>query len=699
MLENLGRESRGEAIANLEGSAVPSPLADSPQQNQILAALAPAELARLEVDLELVALQADQVLWEAGTPAQYAYFPTTATVSQVFTSQDGMEVELALSGSEGLAGLSLVLGDATAAYRAAVCHAGQAYRLRAEVMSWELNQGGSLQRLCLRYFQVLMMQMAQIMVCSRTHGVDQQLCRWLLLNLDHLSGTQLTGTQEQIADRLGMRRTTVSEAAGKLQAAGLIRYSRGRITVLDRAGLEAQACDCYRALKREQQRHLAPPPAVRARTGERVRPNPETLRQRAETHRREALPALLASSVDSARLVHELEVHQVEYAMQVEELKLAYDEADALRNRYADLYDFAPVGFFTLDPAGTIIDVNLAGAILLGIKRSQKRRQRFTLVVRPEQGPLFKHFLDDVLRTRALQVREFTLAPTAVRPEAFVRIEAVSDEDGQECRMVVVDLSKERRAEQALREQVQYQRALLDNFPFMVWLKDSESRFLAVNTPLARNFGFTSTADLVGKTDFDITTRELAEAYRADDRAVLRSGESKLVEEPIESQGEIRWFETYKSPIVINGERVGTVGFARDITARHAAQAAMERSEGQFRSFIERLPLGVAIIRDGLLKFLNAEAANMVGYAPGECLERSFLFLIHEADRPRVQNFYEQRMGGGGAPQGGDVRLVSKAGRAVDCRVHASIVDWEGRPAVMAVVAEVLDHKRGEAPD
>lgn len=670
---------------------------DGPQQNLILAALAPGELARLAVDLEPVALQADEVLWEAGTPLQYAYFPTTGVVSQVFTSEEGMEIEVALGARDGLVGVSLVLGDATAAYRAIVCNAGQAYRLRAEVLRWELDQGGGLQRLCLRYAQSLMIRMAQTMVCGRTHSVDQQLCRWLLVNLDYLASSQLARTQEQMADRLGLRRTAISEAAGRLQAVGLIRYSRGRITVLDRAGLEAQACHCYGALKREQQRLLAPLPAVRTKVDERARPNPETLRQRAEIHRRETCPVFFARSVESARLVHELEVHQVECAMQIEELRLAYDEADALRKRYADLYDFAPVGFFTLDPAGTILDLNLAGAILLGIKRSQVSRQRFTAAVRPEQVPLFKHFLDDVLRTRALQVCEFALVPTAVRPEAFVRIEAVSDEDGQECRMVVMDLSKEKRAEQALQEQDQYQRALLDNFPFLVWLKDSESRFLAVNTPFAHNYGFAAAADLVGSTDFDTTTRELAERYRADDRTVLHSGESKLVEEPIESQGEIRWFETYKSPIVINGEGVGTVGFARDITVRHAAQAALERSEWQFRSFIERLPLGVAIVRDGLLKFFNAEAANMLGYASDECLERSFLSLIHEADLPRMQNFYEQQMRGAGEPQGSDVRLVSKAGRAVDCRVYASIVDWEGQPAVMAVVEDFSDYKRMEA--
>lgn len=670
---------------------------DGLQQNLILTALAPAELARLGVDLEPVTLQADQVLWEAGTPLHHVYFPTTAVVSQLFTSEDGIEIEVALGAYDGLVGVALVLGDAASAYRAVVCNAGRAYRLRAEVLRWELDRGGRLQRHCLRYAQSLMTRIAQTMVCGRIHSVDQQLCRWLLVNLDCMASARLARTQEQIADRLGVRRSGISEAAGRLQAAGLIRYSRGHLSVLDRAGLEACACSCYAVLKREQQRLLVPLPMVRARAVQRDRPNPETLRQRAEIHRRETCPAILKSSLESARVVHELEVYQIECAMQIEELRLAYDEADALQKRYADLYDFAPVGFFTLDPAGAILDINLAGAILLGIKRSQMSRRRFSGSVMPEQRPRFQNFLDDVLRTRSLQVCELTLAATAVRPEAIIRIEAVSDEDGRECRMVVMDLTKERRIEQALRITEHYQRALIDNFPFPVWLKDSNSRFLAVNSPLARNFGFASPADLVGKTDFDITSRELAEAYRADDQIVLRSGESKLVEESMESQGESRWFETYKSPIVIEGERIGTVGFARDITARHITQANLERSERQFRSFIERLPLSVVIIRDGLVKYVNAEATDMFGYPPDECLGRSFLCLIHEMDLPQMQNFYEQQMRGAGEPQGSDVRLVSKAGKIMDCRLYASMVDWAGQLAVMAVVEDVSDYKRMES--
>jgi CRP-like cAMP-binding protein len=282
-----------------------SALSGSPKQNQILAALAPAELARLEPSLELVPLPANQVLWEAGTALQYVYFPTAGLVSQSYTSEEGVEAEVALIGSDGLVGVSLVAGNDSAAYRAVVCGAGQAYRFSAEAMRWELAQEGGLQRLCLRYFQALMVQMAQVTVCSRTHSVEQQLCRWLLFSFDHLHGDELNRTQERIGDLLGLCRTSISDAASRLQAAGLIHYTRGHISILDRAGLEAQVCGCYHALKREQERVLEPPPEVSVMAGEPTRPNPATLRQRAEAHRRTIHPPASASVADAVRRAQE----------------------------------------------------------------------------------------------------------------------------------------------------------------------------------------------------------------------------------------------------------------------------------------------------------------------------------------------------------------------------------------------------------
>lgn len=540
-----------------------------------------------------------------------------------------------------------------------------------------------------------MTQIAQSVVCNRHHSIDQQLCRWLLLSLDRVADNQLDITQERIAHMLGVRREGVTEAAGQLQAAGLIHYSRGHITVLDRPGLEARTCECYAAVKAEQARLYQMAPEVRVKT--RARPYPATLRRRAEARMNETAPSIPGAYLDDARLVHELQVHQIELEMQQEELMAAYDEADALREHYADIYDFAPVGYFTLDPAGTIIDLNLAGAILLGIKRSQKNRYRFAASVTPDCLATFNGYLDDVLTKKTKMRCEISLLPTIHRSEARVRMEAVSDENGGECRMVVIDISSEALAEKALFEREQYQRALLDNFPFNVWLKDAQGHFLAVNTPLVKVLGWPSIEALVGKTDFDLYPRSQAESYLADDQAVIESGKSKYVEQNMELNGENRWLEVYKSAISINGQAVGTVGFARDITERHLMQQALVDSERQLRYVMDNLPLSVTIAQDGILMYINPKTAELIGYSAEECVGRSFLPLIFEADRPKAAADHEQRMRGDKAARDLEVRLVSKTGRVIDCQCHFSLVNWDNRPASLGVIEDVTEQNRIKA--
>jgi CRP-like cAMP-binding protein len=423
---------------------MPSSIPDSPRQNRILAALSPEEYARLADDLELVSLPEGQTLFESGDSLVFVYFPTTCIFSLISTTENGSSAELAMTGNDGLVGIPLVLGGETTNYKVTVQSAGSAYRLRAEVMCWELDQGGSLRRLALCYTQALMTQMAQSVVCNRHHSVDQQLCRWLLLSLDQMSGNQLHVTQEGISNMLGVRREAVTEAAGKLQAAGLIQYRRGNITVTDRPGLEGRVCECYGVVKAEYERlfHLL---EILPSRQQRARPNPATLRQRAETRLLQAqsvAPSAPVSQWDTARLLHELQVHQIELEMHNEELRNAYDEADTLREKYADIYDFAPVGYFTLDAQGTILQINLAGAILLGIKRSQMGRSRFAASVKPESLPEFNAFLEDVLSGKARKQCEIRLMATEQRPGALVRIEAVVDEGGRECRMVVMDITR-----------------------------------------------------------------------------------------------------------------------------------------------------------------------------------------------------------------------------------------------------------------
>lgn len=242
---------------------MPSTSICNPKQNRILGALPANDFARINDDLELVQLELGHVLYESGDSLSYIYFPVTCLASLIFTTRKGATAELAIVGNDGLVGTPAVLGGDTTTHRVVVQSAGAAYRARVEVIRWELDQGGEFQHLALRFTQALMTQMAQSIVCNRHHSVDQQLCRWLLLSLDRLPGNQLDMTQELIANMLGVRREGVSQAATSLQQAGLIAYRRGQITVLDRAGLEVRACECYAVVRNEYDR-LLPAAAIAA---------------------------------------------------------------------------------------------------------------------------------------------------------------------------------------------------------------------------------------------------------------------------------------------------------------------------------------------------------------------------------------------------------------------------------------------------
>ncbi|NTV70277.1 MAG: helix-turn-helix domain-containing protein [Azonexaceae bacterium] len=418
---------------------MPSELIYNPKQNRILGALATNDYSRLQDDLDLIHLELGQVLYESGDTFGYIYFPITCIVSLIFTTKKGGTAELAITGNDGLVGIPLVLGGDTTTHQVVVQSAGVAYRLKVEVVRWELDQGGELQHLALRYTQALMTQMAQSIVCNRFHAVEQQLCRWLLFSLDLLPGNQLNMTQELIANMLGVRREAITEAAGKLQAAGLIEYSRGHITVLDRPGLEERSCECYAAVRSEYDRIFRLKSDVRGPS--RPRPNPANVRHRAEARLLQSPHPEPKTAWDNAQLVHELQVHQIELEMSNEELRHAYEESDNLRERYADIYDFAPVGYLTLDALGVIIDMNLAGAVLLGAKGSQKGRHRFAAFLESNHADKFNHFVDEVINSKKKLHCESVLAANAHRPATNIRIEAVPDADARECRMVVIDTS------------------------------------------------------------------------------------------------------------------------------------------------------------------------------------------------------------------------------------------------------------------
>ena len=228
----------------------------NPHQNYLLTVLPADEYARLFPYLELVFLPLGTVLYEPGVQLRHAYFPTTAIVSLLYVMENGASAEIAVIGNEGVVGISLFMGGETTTNRAVVQSAGHAYRLKRQLLKDEFEHVVPMQHLLLRYTQALLTQMAQTAVCNRHHSLDQQLCRWLLLSLDRLPLNELVMTQELIANMLGVRREGVTEAAGNLQRAGLIKYHRGHITVLDRAGLEARACECYAVVKQEFDRLL-----------------------------------------------------------------------------------------------------------------------------------------------------------------------------------------------------------------------------------------------------------------------------------------------------------------------------------------------------------------------------------------------------------------------------------------------------------
>jgi len=235
-----------------------------PQQNQLLAALSPAEQKRLYPHLRLVPMSLGKVLYESGDLLRHVYFPTNSIVSLLYVLADGASAEISVVGNDGLIGIALFMGGETTPSRAIVQSAGHAYRLIGQRLKDEFHRNGEMHLLLLRYTQALITQMAQTAVCNRHHSVDQQLCRWLLLSLDRLSTNRLTMTQELVANMLGVRREGVTEAAGKLQKLGVIEYRRGQITVLDRRELEQLCCECYGVVKKESDRLLSHQP----------RPNP-----------------------------------------------------------------------------------------------------------------------------------------------------------------------------------------------------------------------------------------------------------------------------------------------------------------------------------------------------------------------------------------------------------------------------------------
>jgi len=244
-------------LREADASTTAMPTVHSPNQNHLLAALPAVDFERLVAHLELVPLPLGEILYEPGARMRHAYFPTTAIVSLHYVMESGASAETAGVGNEGIVGVSLFMGGDTTPSSAVVQTGGHAYRLESRLLKEEFSRGGSLQGLLLRYTQALITQMTQTAACNRHHSIEQQLCRWLLLTLDRVSSRELIMTQELVASMLGVRRGGITEAAGNLQRAGVIKLRRGHISVVDRSGLETRACECYAVVKKELSRLLS----------------------------------------------------------------------------------------------------------------------------------------------------------------------------------------------------------------------------------------------------------------------------------------------------------------------------------------------------------------------------------------------------------------------------------------------------------
>ncbi len=417
------------------------PLIEGARRNKILASIPLSHYVRLADHLKPVDLSAGQVIFESGENLEFAYFPTTCTASLVSHTADGDSSELAMTGRDGMVGVSLILGSGAMNHRAVVQCAGQAYKMPADVFQLELNRCRPLQQLALSYVQSLITQMAQSIVCIAHHSVMERLCYWLLFNQDAVCSEQLKVTHETIANMLGVRRESITQALGKLQSAGCVSSGRGKIQILDRQGLNDSVCECFSLVTAENQR---------------------LYEAAARSLQDDQEPGLLAHG--SAGPDH------------------------ALLHKYQDAYDFAPVGFVSLDPQGRVLQTNLAGAIMLDIQRSQPTLTPLLDFIEPADQALFLDFHQEVLSGKCRRHCEVTLRATAHRAAMVVRVDATLDDLGDECRLVMIDVTEERKtAAQALALERQ-QQELLAKQPFMLWFKDPQGRLISANASLVQDW-------------------------------------------------------------------------------------------------------------------------------------------------------------------------------------------------------------------
>ena len=394
-------------------------------ENMILAALSVSDRDALAPYLERVTLASGQVIGQLGHALQHVYFPINCSVSWVSHTADGESAELALVGRDGLIGVPLVLGGLAMQHTILVQSGGQALRMGADVFSRLLSSHVSLHKLALLYVQRLMAQMAQSIVCSRHHPVSERLSHWLLSNAQAVNRSELHVTHETISQMLGVRRESVTQAAGRFQSAGWLSNSRGKITLKDPQGLRAMACECQARSEAESKRYL--------QQLAQLAQQPVKLDQYGYTQ------LTWASAPDRGAAMASDDLPP--YGLSHGEEDLPQAEGDL--KKYVDAYDFAPVGFVTLDAQGKILQTNLAGAIMLDIQRSQCQQHLFADLLDGESQNPFASFHHEVLGGQCRRHCVVHLMPTAHRGVLPVRIDATADEWGVENRMVLIDVSEQ----------------------------------------------------------------------------------------------------------------------------------------------------------------------------------------------------------------------------------------------------------------
>ena len=423
--------------------------APAPKQNQLLAALKHEEFMRLERELEPVEFSPCQTIFRSGEAIDYLYFPVSLAASVSVSDCEGKATSLVIVGNEGVLGFSVMSGSERTPYDVVAINHGVAYRLRRELVDWEFDQSGSLLWMVLRYGQLATFSFAQTAVCNPHHSVEQRLCGWLLNIADKSGQRNFTLTHAFMAGQLGVRREAISEAAAALQSAGAIEYVRGKVRLLDLKALEHRACNCREIIRKYEQQ--LPPKLADKLWRYRRRPDPVSMRRLAEERARDAGIPKPSSMSEYGRLVAELEVRRHLHDIQMEELIESYAEADLLRERYADIYNFSPVAYASVDTLGVLKQINLSAAILLGIKRSEVKLHRFVESLVADQREVFIEFLKQVFGNPGHHRMATTLAANSQRPEALVIIDGISDESQQECRMVITDVTKEKAYEQSLK--------------------------------------------------------------------------------------------------------------------------------------------------------------------------------------------------------------------------------------------------------